>query len=156
MEAIVDAFAGERRSVPAVQAREQERDEVLEILGAQVDGPTLDRVKAQFRDASASLLDAYTFYAEQQGLATDLLDTFKMGRSLRNRAAHGGTVHVVAQHAFDVRRLLGTILRTELGLAQVVPWEPSSHFLNARIRHHIDFAPTNQEGVHKADDQLLR
>jgi hypothetical protein len=143
VEAVVNSFAEAHKPLPVVNQRQQERAAVKQLIAAQLDRATAKRVRALLKEPEPTLREAYEYFASENPLDPALLDTFKMASHLRSKAVHGQTVHVDQQQASDARRLLGSMLRTELGIHELVRWEPGARFLGARIIQKFTFPGPN-------------
>lgn len=133
VEAIVTEYGARNGPLPVTEQRREQHGPLLEDLAARVPPDTLNSIKSRLIEPS--IMDRFRFYVERRRLDEGLVGTFRKLRDLRNDVFHGAAVVVDIDHAADARRLLGTLVRTELGVPADLPWERSSRILEARVNY---------------------
>ncbi|MDP9441821.1 MAG: hypothetical protein M3P34_06535 [Actinomycetota bacterium] len=122
IETVVNAFARERGGVPKVAARKKRfGPAVRKALKRVVDVETYQLLLRSL--GTETLRDRFAFFVEQAGFGAELVERFDRLARLRNNAFHGGAANVEEGDAATAKGMLIMILKRELGVELVVPFE---------------------------------
>lgn len=137
IETIASSYSSRNGPIPCITDRE---DRLLPILGRlQPEATAADVESIKNHVGRPSLAERFAFYVERRELDSCLIPEFKQLIQLRNDAVHGNSYKVGESEASRAKRLLITILRTELGMQGEMAWERMPSILSVKLAFEYGF-----------------
>ena len=153
IESILTAYWQQHESPEEAQKRRKRYDRIEDELLRLLDGDTAALKRLRDKMVEPTLPERMRFYVAERGWEPEVVEQFGQLAGKRSKLFHGSAASIRPEDARRARRLLGRLIRTELGLAEAMDWESLPLVFPVRSEGRAACATADLEGTIFAPDE---